>query len=315
MSRGVIRVSPSAALKVFSCGRMYELERVLGYENETRSANLEFGSCWDEACTTFLIGQSYGRDIDPVPVFRRLWDAANQQPLKFPERYDKTSLAGIGINTLAKYVERWKERGLTVARMTNGEPMIQVAMTLEIGASADSDWHEVHVPIVIDVGAIGERGGLILIENKTAASAMMEGFERVAPQVTAYDLLCQQLARAGMIDAEMGYEGAQMIQAIKLKTKVRLVESPVASPRDEESIDNWIRYMHCAAGKIARKQFMREEGQSWCSPCRLCDVQKLCWDGDPTGLVCKKGEVYPLPYRPQTAMPNVNDEQMEMHVL
>jgi CRISPR/Cas system-associated exonuclease Cas4 (RecB family) len=248
------------------CPEQYRLKYIERWRTVKTSINLVFGSTVDKAVKDCLRDAS----LKVETTVRAAWaaEAAGQQieyNAKIKDADDAITLATKLVN---ETLVVWREQGWEIVEDQNGTPLIDPELV------AGSCGYDLCYPDFV----IEDEQGLAVIDLKTAASDYQEGYTAYAEQL--------HIDLASLQANSVKINRAGFLVAVKLKTKTRVaVHGPVEIP--QERIDETVAKDRHLSALIAQGVFYRRPLQPHDSPCKMCDFQSLCWNGETTGLYQK----------------------------
>ena len=256
------------------CPRQYYYRYVMKLEPVIESANLAFGSAIDGATGEFLRGVAQGASIDPEPIFSRLWQGHTR--LDFTnKKLNHADLMSIGRNLTSRFPMTWEQSGLHVATLPDGEPGVQVTLSVTLG-------DDIVYNSKIDLLAFDTDGRLGISDIKTAGSTTPAEFELVSTQLTDYQMQVEaNWERLGIQPGDV--EWLNFIELRKTKGAPVAV-LPMSPRRSDEVIQERIEEIRTIAENIRAERFPRHSGIAFASPCALCEFRAACTRQDYSGL-------------------------------
>lgn len=287
-----IYLSHSSREKFSTCGRAYRFSQVDRLETEMCSANLGFGKAVHRAVEVYLI--STARDLpgpDPHKEFDRVWDDfCHKHTVDYSSRWDQEKFRETGHILINKFIEDWAIQGFVVVLDVKGEPVIERKLRVELPGN-------VVYTAILDILAMDLKTGKIyVIDVKTPGQKGFEGFTEMSEQ-----LLGQQV----VVDAhkdELGVDqvdGRLFYDLYKVPVpKTSRGEGPhvlplsIAERASDESITDWIKETIAMAEDIRNGRFPRRPGDSYNSPCKMCDFFNFCRTGSRVGIKQRENMVF-----------------------
>lgn len=220
------------------CPEQYRLHYIERLRPRVPSANLVFGSTLHEA-----LRQHFEAGVDPVAVFRELWDGLRDTELTFSRSNSWEKLQRVGEGLLEQFCS--EERG-KIGRVV----AVERSFTLHLS--------EIDVPFVGIVDLVAEvNGTLTVIDFKTSASRYAQHEAMLSDQLTAYHL------------AETPAQ--QSALCVFVKTKQPRIEWHFAC-RTPEQLVAYLDKVRNLSQRITAGEFYKKPGM-WCS---WCDFLPVC---------------------------------------
>jgi len=263
-----------------SCRYQHFLTYRRGIRPLATAANLAFGDAVDEAVRAFLLATASGASVpDPVATFLQRWDSLQiAGPLRFAATHTPKMFRKMGTDLMAALPAAWRSTGLTIAVDASDAPLVNVALSMELGARGDLsvEWRG-----LIDFMAFTDEGHLAVLDIKTATSGHTTLFTRRADQLTSYQLL---------IGAHQGRLGLPPLRRLgfwdllKRRARASILAPLLVVPRSAPELEEFVDKIFWFAEDIQRRRFPRASRMQFNSPCAMCDLAALCVDGDKDGL-------------------------------
>lgn len=305
-----VYLSHSARECYLTCPKQYFYKYIQRWSTKKSSANLGFGTSVHAACAAFLISTVVVTPVlvDPIAVFNREWAKfQSTHDIDYGSRWNPDNLKEIGEALVRAFMQWWPTSGYSVVMDAKGKPVVERRLKMRLPGG-------VIFTTVKDILAMSAEGKVVVFDIKTPAQLAIEGFAMVNDQLTGY-----QVAGDTFAD-ELGIEQVDAMAFIELhKVTVkeppkkpgaqqplqpRVVEPELAERHSQEEIVEWLQETSCIANDIRNKRFPRRPGDSFSSPCKMCDFAGMCLRGDKTGLYIREkrsGSVVELPAQPLAA--------------
>lgn len=292
-----IYLSHSAREMYTTCGRKYKFSHVDRLESDVTDANLGFGGAVHRGCEVFLIHQATGQFIaDPVEEFLRKWQEFNDTNIvKFSSRWDREKLTEVGVSLVRMFMDHWVSKGFMVVVDVHGKPVLERRLRIELPDN-------VVYTAVLDVLAMTPDGRTIVIDLKTPGVKGFDGFTRMSEQLLGQQLVVDAHAEelgVDMVDGRLFYNLYKVpVSKTGRGEGPHILPLQIAERANDEDIADWIAETIAIANDIRNGRFPKRPGDSFNTPCSMCDAfYGLCSSGDSTGLRKKK------PYTPPDTKP------------
>lgn len=235
------------------------------YRPVIRDWKFGFGTALHEAFAYYLQGQVAKFDVDIEAAWDRIYDREVPIGTLFPQKFCWDSAHLMGLRMVRELIERWEAEGLQVL-VHEGVPMIEVSHRYKISSQVglSGRW---------DVIAWSEKYGITVIDVKSAQTYSDNWFASVSPQLGCYILLAEDylqkpVNRVGFLEAK--------------KNKLKSVEANFAhAPRHSDaSLEQLASQMEWIADDMIADRFPAHPRMAFNSPCRMCDFQSACHEGN-----------------------------------
>lgn len=306
-----VYLSHSARECYLTCPRQYRYKYIDRMSTKKTSSNLGFGVAVHAACAAYLFATVVPTPItvDPIAVFNIEWKKFQENnDVDYGSRWNPENLKEIGEALVKAFMEWWPTSGFIVVVDAKGAPVVERRLRMRLpGGVIFTTVKDILVMRLAD-GKVG------VVDIKTPAQLAIEGFAKVNDQLTGY-----QVSGDAFAD-ELGIEQVDFMAFLELhKVTVkeapkkadakqpiqpRVVEPELAPRHSQEEIVEWLEETRCIANDIRNKRFPRRPGDSFSSPCKMCDFAGLCLNNDPAGLYVREkrsGSVVETPAEPITA--------------
>lgn len=276
-----IRLSASQIASADNCRRLHWYQSVRKARVAALAANLAFGHCVDAVTREYLRALTLGLALpDPVIDFRRRWsEKTSTEVLVFSATQSPETFERMGIDLLRALPESWDATGFEVALTANGDPMLDLRLSRDLGCESGI---ELTLDGVIDVVVYTDRGDLGVIDVKSSAVIHTSLYAVRSDQLTSYQTLVE-----GNADS-LGLPPLRKLgfwDFLKRKASSR-VEKPLLVPtRRPQELAEFRQKCFWIAEDILRKRFPKASRLQFNTPCELCDFAQHCVYGDEDGLV------------------------------
>lgn len=295
-----IYLSHSSREKFSTCGRAYRYSHVDRLDTEMCSANLGFGKAVHRAVEVYLISSSLGQNgLDPVSEFNRVWDDfCLKHTVEYTSRWDQEKFRETGHILISKFIEDWTEKGFIVVLDVNGEPVIERKLRVELPGN-------VVFTAILDILAMDPSTGRIyVIDVKTPGQKGFEGFTEMSEQLLGQQVVVdahKDVLGVDQVDGRLFYD---LYKVPPPKTNrgegPHVLPLQIAGRADDAAISDWINETVAIAEDIRNQRFPRRPGDSYNSPCKLCDFFSYCRTGSMVGIKRKN------PLDVNAAIPDIN---------
>lgn len=231
-------LSHSRIQKYLTCPEQYRLYYLERLRPKMESANLVFG-----ALLHLAIAELLRSEADPIPVFRREWDALREVALRYSGRDTWESLGNKGENLLRKFLlEEVQKLGR----------ILGIEQRFEFLASS------LRQPFIGFIDLITEiEGARAIIDLKTSSTSYDEYEVALSDQLTAYWMADPDVQQVGL--------------CVLVKTKEPRIEWHWAE-RNAEHVEDYLRKVGIVAQAITNGVFYRRPGKH----CGYCDFLPIC---------------------------------------
>ena len=277
-------LSPSKIEAFLSCRLKYYLQYVLKIKPDAESLNLVYGTLIHSSVEAYLTAWLAGdTSFDIVAHFIAAWDAREaQQGISWNDggKMLPADVPTFARHALRAFVQWWETGEYQLVIDPNGLPVIERNIKLDLGEN-------VLMWMKLDVLLQHVASGLYRVfDLKTPASASMEQFNLIAPQLTSYEVGCNMASQElGMGNARI--DGTGFIEMCKTKSMGKLVVSDEFRPRNDKLVREWLQLIRGIAHDIRAGRFERQPGMSHSPPCGYCDCKNMCCHGKTQGLKCR----------------------------
>ena len=267
-------LSPTSTLKFEDCGHQYYLTNVLKIRTAQVGHALPFGKAGHKACLAYVKAHAEGNEnLDPVPIFRDAWEHALATEVIEFSSYTPDELMTIGSNLVKAFPEAWAATGWRALTNANGA-LVEARMRVTVGdgviLSGEADM------------LVEDRDGRIGVPDlKFPSAKAFEGFAMASDQLTAYNILVN--AHLASLGLQKRVEWLGFLEGLKKKS----VEwtHQISPPRSDVQMEAYLRKLAFLAQSIRSGQFHKRSAAAFNSPCSLCDMRRLCLNGEADGLV------------------------------
>jgi RecB family exonuclease len=275
-----IRLRSSSIATADNCRRMLQYQYILNVETTRLSANLAFGRCVDVAVREYLLARTLDQPLpDLAARFQALWreeQAAHE--LVYNQAQSAARLERTGIVLVRAFPAYWQATGFEVAVSAQGEPLLDVTLSMPLGRYAGID---VILDGTPDMLAYTQEGELAIVDVKTATNAHTMRYTRRSDQLTTYQLLVSHhRERLGLPPVQR----LSFMDFLKRRESGRIHPPVLVPPRKPAELAEFKQKCLWLAEDIKRQRFPRASRLQFNSPCMLCAFAQHCIYGDPSGL-------------------------------
>lgn len=292
LQQDVVHLSHSARESYITCPKKYYYHYVKRLSSTKIGAQLGFGNAVHTACAVYLSATVTGAIVDPVSVFLREWKqfitcTATVTYGKFtPESLEET-----GVALVKAFMEYWPTSGFTVIVDIHGKPVVERRLKLKLPGN-------VIFTTINDLLAITNEGLVAVLDLKTPAQLAIEGFASLSEQLLGYQVSGDAFAE------ELGIEQVDLMAFVELhkvtvkkppkKADAKQPLQPRVAPvelvprHSTEEVREWLQETASIANDIRAKRFPRRPGDSYNTPCGMCDFSNLCVKQSMEGLEVRK---------------------------
>ena len=231
-------LSHSRIQKYLTCPEQFRLHYVERLRPKRESVHLVFG-----ALLHLAIAECFRSHADPVPVFRREWDAVREVALRYGGRDTWESLGGKGERLLRKLVE---EEVPKIGRV------LAVEEKFELRASSLDQPFIGYIDVVAEIDGVRS-----IIDFKTSSSSYEDHEVALSDQLTAYWMADPEVRRVGF--------------CVLVKTKEPRIEWHWAE-RNAGHLGDYLRKVGIVARAVEDGVFYRRPGKH----CGYCDFLPVC---------------------------------------
>lgn len=265
MTAGVLErdhLSHSSLRQLQSCAMAWRLQRIEGVKPSHRSGALVVGSVYHEVLAKCLFALKHGKKVTDKLIddtFETAWKvetATDGLPIRWPARSDES-----GQRALCRLmVDTWQEQGLP--RFADCEVLaVELPFVVPI-INSNGEVLETPLKGFIDVIARDAKGGVIVIDHKTASQSYGQTQIEMDMQSTSYVLAARHL---GFGDVSFAFH----VMSKRKKPALTVV----SADRTADDIDRLYWIAEQAERQISAGLFL-PTAPGW--QCESCEYKSAC---------------------------------------
>lgn len=297
---GTLRLSHSASTLMQRCGKAYEYRHRYRLESQATSVNLGFGSAFDSAVMAYVVGQAFGREVDPKTVFLKEYNTfAGSHEVEYSTKWEgKDAVLEAGTMLAERFVDWWGGSGYTLMIDPNGAPIVQRKLSVMIGPN-------VQYSAILDMMVLTPSAEVALLDLKTPSVDCPEVFTQTSGQLTGQQLVVNAHRHSLGIE---GVDKVGFLNAVKRPVpKTTRGEGPVvrdphlALARSDEDVAEYVQGQLWVAEDIRKQRFAKRSMDAFNTPCGMCEYAQLCITGDRSKLQVRNSRANGAQFAQQVA--------------
>lgn len=270
-----MRISPSQVLKSQTCMKQVFFHYKLGIRPNITSANLAFGKAIDSTVMDYLTAITKGSALSSIKdAFLGHWKKETAIPLEYSATQNEEKMLKMGIKMVEMFPEAWEKSGLMIFILPNGEPALQVKLTVQITPQDTLMGY-------LDLIAVNKDCEIVIIDIKTTGVAYSDNYTHQSDQLTAYQVLVDAHAE------QLGLFGADKVGFMCLHKKVEPVihQPQIVAKRNSSRVQEYLTSCKRYIDDYNAESFSRTSLGAFNSPCNMCDFNELCTHGCEEDLI------------------------------
>lgn len=284
----MVYLSHSRGESYTRCPFAYYLQYEEHWESDAEGCALGFGNAVHSGCAAFLISTITNAVCDPVAIFVAEWNKfCATKIVDFGKQWTKEKLDETGEALVKAFMEWWPTSGFTVLVDVKGDPVVERKFRVNLPGN-------IRYTAIIDLMARDAEGRVAVLDLKTPAQLAIEGFAQLSEQLLGYQIVAdahrdelgiKQVDRMAFIELhKVTVKPPPKKTTSKQPLQPRVAPVEFAERRSKGHVAAWIMERRKIADDLRSRRFPRRPGDSFSTPCSMCDRMLLCMTGDTTGL-------------------------------
>lgn len=280
-----IDINPSDLAEWDTCHRRLAYQQIWRVQVDAPDAETVFDSVIKSCVYRFLLEDALGQPkTDPIEHFQTLWaEAQTELSLRFPPHQCADSFKRAGVRLMRFLQSRWKLSRLQVARRTDGTPLVQRSMWMQLPCVEAGQGPTPSMSLSGTIGAVVHVSGGVygLLEVASVRTPHLESYVRRCDALTGLQLLYEAnasayrdppLSQVGFWDFWTGDSDSD-------------INAPLWVPkRSADDAQEFVHKAYWLGQDVLTGRFSRCTRLQTNSPCSDCRFSGDCLDQDRTGL-------------------------------